>query len=573
MGFTSPTEPEFEIEDWAGRPYPERVRMMCDAWAMQGFGAPGVAYLFYILKIGLYIGGFLAFAVTTEGGGSLSDIGDWWANPVIYGKAVLWTLMYEALGLGCGSGPLTGRYTPPVTAVIAFTRIGSTRLRPFTWVPFTAGHKRTILDVGLYVAFLAFTVRALLSDDLLTDPWLIIPILASLGLAGLRDKAVFLAGRSEHFLLAAFVLLFAGDVIAGEKAVQAALWFWAATSKLNLHFPNVIAVMMSNNPLLRSKFIRRKLYRNYPEDMRGSRLAERIAHGATAIEYFFPFLLVFGPEGRPQTIAIVAMVAFHTIILTSFPLGVPLEWNVFFIYSTLALFGVHADVRFWHVDSPLLAIVLLVCLVAIPIFGNLRPDKISFLPSMRYYAGNWAISSWLFRPGRFEEIEDTMGTVASTPRRQVEKLYGEDGDIRPIVGRAQAFRAMHLHGRAMCALIPEAVEGLEDDDVRDRGCDAFEALEGEFVAGLTLGWNFGDGHLHNEQLMEVIQAECNFGPGEVRAVMIESQPFFEKTMHWRIVDAHDGLIAEGHVVVADLLDVQPWASGGLDLGRVAPSRT
>lgn len=73
--------------------------------------------------------------------------------------------------------------------------------------------------------------------------------------------------------------------------------------------------------------------------------------------------------------------------------------------------------------------------------------------------------------------------------------------------------------------------------------------------------------------MEVIQAECNFGPGEVRAVMIESQPFFEKTMHWRIVDAHDGLIAEGHVVVADLLDVQPWASGGLDLGRVAPSRT
>ena len=50
-------------------------------------------------------------------------------------------------------------------------------------------------------------------------------------------------------------------------------------------------------------------------------------------------------------------------------------------------------------------------------------------------------------------------------------------------------------------------------------------------------------------------------------------PFFEKTMHWRIVDAHDGLIAEGHVVVADLLDVQPWASGGLDLGRVAPSRT
>ena len=320
-------------------------------------------------------------------------------------------------------------------------------------------------------------------------------------------------------------------------------------------------------PLLRSRFIRRKLYRDYPEDMRGSRLAELVAHGATVTEYLFPFLLLFGPEGWPQTVAIVVMVMFHAFILTSFPLGVPLEWNVYFIYATLALFGTQADVRLWHIDSPLLAVVLAVCLIAIPIFGNLRPDKVSFLPSMRYYAGNWAISAWLFRPGKFDEIEDTMVTVASTPGRQVEKLYGEDGDIRAILGRAQAFRAMHLHGRALCALIPGAVEGLADDDVRTRGCDAFEVMEGELVAGLVLGWNFGDGHLHDERLMAVIQSECNFAPGEVRAVMIEAQPFFEKTMHWRIVDAADGLIAEGHVVVADLLDIQPWAGDGLDLAE------
>jgi hypothetical protein len=72
--------------------------------------------------------------------------------------------------------------------------------------------------------------------------------------------------------------------------------------------------------------------------------------------------------------------------------------------------------------------------------------------------------------------------------------------------------------------------------------------------------------------MEAIQDECNFASGEVRAVMIESQPFFEKTMHWRIVDAADGLIAEGHVVVADLVDVQPWAGEGLGLGRVTGRR-
>jgi len=43
-------------------------------------------------------------------------------------------------------------------------------------------------------------------------------------------------------------------------------------------------------------------------------------------------------------------------------------------------------------------------------------------------------------------------------------------------------------------------------------------------------------------------------------------------MHWRIADAATGRVAEGHVRVADLLDIQPWgdAEGGpvLDVGTV-----
>lgn len=570
MGFTTPTEPDFDIEAWAGRPYAERVRMMCDAWAMQGFGAPGVAYVFYIAKIVLYIGGFLVFAVTTEGIGGLGDIGDWWALPVVFAKAVLWTMLYESLGLGCGSGPLTGRYTPPVTAGAAFLRPGTIRLAPFAWVPLTTGHRRTLVDVGLYAAYIVLTVRALLADDL--SRGVIAPIVIVLVVLGLRDKTVFLAARSEHYLLATFVLLFPEDLIAGEKAVQAALWFWAATSKLNHHFPNVIAVMMSNNPLLRSPRLRRRLYRDYPDDMRGSKPAAWIAHGATVVEYLFPLLLVLGTGGWVTTVALVVMVTFHTIILTSFPLGVPLEWNVFFIYSALALFGSHADVRIWDIESPVLAVVLLVFLVAVPLIGNLRPDKVSFLPSMRYYAGNWATSAWLMRPGRFETIQDTITTVAATPKRQIEKLYGEDGDIRAIIGRAQAFRAMHLHGRALTTLVPTAVEGLDEAEVGEHALDAFEVVEGELVAGLALGWNFGDGHLHDERLLTVLQEECDFDPGEVRVVMIESQPFLEPTMHWRIVDAATGLVAEGHVAAVDLLDVQPWG-GELELGRVGPRPT
>ncbi len=36
-------------------------------------------------------------------------------------------------------------------------------------------------------------------------------------------------------------------------------------------------------------------------------------------------------------------------------------------------------------------------LILVPLLGNLVPSRISFLMSMRYYAGDWAHSVWLFR--------------------------------------------------------------------------------------------------------------------------------------------------------------------------------
>ena len=34
------------------------------------------------------------------------------------------------------------------------------------------------------------------------------------------------------------------------------------------------------------------------------------------------------------------------------------------------------------------------------VLGNLYPGKVSFLPAMRYYAGNWDTSLWCFRGTR-----------------------------------------------------------------------------------------------------------------------------------------------------------------------------
>jgi hypothetical protein len=525
---------------------------------MQGFGAPGVGYFFYVIKMAAYVGGFLAFACATRGF-ALSNLGSWWASPIAFEKAVIWTLLFEVVGLGAGSGPLTGRYLPPVTAITHWLRPGTVRLPPFPKIPMTAGTKRGYVDVLLFAAVLVLGVHLLLSNGPTMNRGFVGALVGVMVVLGLRDKTVFLAARSEHFLLATFVFLFPHDLYSGSKAVQLALWFGAASSKLNTHFPNVIAVMLSNNPFLRSRRIRRSLYRDYPEDLRGSHFAALIGHGATVVEYAFPLALLLTHGGTVTDIALAVMVAFHSNILLSFPMGVPLEWNVFFIYSGLVLFGEHAHAAAWSIHSPWLGIALIVCLIVMPVLGNVRPDRVSFLPSMRYYAGNWAASAWLWRPGEFESLDQAIPKTAKSIRSQLERLYDPPA-YELILGRIQAFRAMHVHGRALNSLLPRALVGLDDPEVKAKGIDAFDVIDGELVAGLVLGWNFGDGHLHNEQLLGAIQAAKQFGPGELRCVFLEAQPAGQATMRWRIVDAAAGELDSGEIRVADLLALQPWGA-------------
>ena len=113
-----------------------------------------------------------------------------------------------------------------------------------------------------------------------------------------------------------------------------------------------------------------------------------------------------------------------------------------------------------------------------------------------------------------------------------------------------SFRLMHLHGRALPVLIPRAVDRFED----------YEYLDGEVVAGLALGWNFGDGHLHHESLLRSIQEQCGYEEGELRCIFVESQPLGRQTMAYRIVDARTGLREAGTLDVRQLRRVQPWAT-------------
>src|ERR1700726_4226861 len=159
----SPAKPPYHPLDWAQKPFAEKCRMVCAAWAMQGYGTPPAVYLAYALKVAVYIGGWLFFCSFTPGMGGLGTFASWWLRPEAFQKAILWSMLFEILGLGCGSGPLTGRYFPPLGGFLYFLRPRTTKLPAFPGLPVIGGSRRSVLDVVLYAATCVLLVAVLVS--------------------------------------------------------------------------------------------------------------------------------------------------------------------------------------------------------------------------------------------------------------------------------------------------------------------------------------------------------------------------------------------------------------------------
>ncbi len=249
------------------------------------------------------------------------------------------------------------------------------------------------------------------------------------------------------------------------------------------------------------------------------------------IEFTLPLLLLVSSGGVIGTIAVAGMVIFHLHILSTFPLAVPLEWNVFMIFGLLFLFGHYGAVPFSTLDDPLLIAILAVTCVGIAGAGQLPPGP-GLLPARRCATtratGRPASGCSARTAAPRTKLDASVVKSAPIVVEQLAKFYDPE-TIEVLVYKGLAFRSMHSHGRALNGLLPRAVDDVEAYDVR----------EGEIVAGVVLGYNFGDGHFHNEHLLAAVQERCRFEPGELRVIMLESQPAHVQRQRYRIVDAAD----------------------------------
>jgi hypothetical protein len=564
MGFLKQDAPVIDYEQWNKGTRAEKIVPMARHWAEVGFGTPVVLHLFYVVKIVLYVLAAWLIALTTKGIDGFTNVASWYAEPIVFEKVVLYTMLFEVVGLGCGFGPLNNRFFPPMGSILYWLRPNTIRLPPWpTRVPLTKGTTRTPVDAALYGALLVALVIALFSDGTGPIPalgttvgvlpmWQIWTIVGLLAVLGLRDKVIFLAARGEVYGSFTVAFLFAGygvDMIIAAKLVCMVIWLGAATSKLNKHFPFVISTMMSNNPVFRPRFIKRMFFEHFPDDLRPGRLSRWLAHFSTAIEGLVPLALFFSHGGWPTAIAAFVMLCFHFGILSSIPMGVPLEWNVFMMFSVLALFVGHAHVGLTDMTTPL-PVLLFVVVGGTVVIGNLFPRKVSFLPGMRYYAGNWDTGLWCIKPSAEQKIAEHIVSIASMPQAQMERYYGSPETAQMYLYMGYAFRSFNTHGRAMFTLAHRAMAGQNEDD--------YVLTDGERICSTAIGWNFGDGHMHNEQLIEALQERCHFEPGEIRILLLDAQPIHKQRQEYRLVDPATGEFERGYVNVADMVTRQPW---------------
>src|ERR1700757_955965 len=212
MGFLKPELPQVDLAEWSKGTRSEKIRPMARHWAEVGFGTPVALHLFYVVKICLYILGGWLFALTTKGIDGIANVGAWWSEPIVFQKVVLYTMLFEVVGLGCGFGPLNNRFFPPMGSILYWLR--SKTIRPPPWpgrIPFTRGTARTPVDVLLYAALLVMLACALVSDGTGPIPalhtavgvlpmWQIWAILGLVAVLGLRDKVIYLAARGEVYV-------------------------------------------------------------------------------------------------------------------------------------------------------------------------------------------------------------------------------------------------------------------------------------------------------------------------------------------------------------------------------------
>lgn len=525
------------------RPAPshqQRLDAAVDAFVRHGSRRAAREPLLQLTRLVGFAAGGLVVVSLTDGLGSVVDIGSWWAEPIVLQKLVVWTMMWQLLGLGRGVASHGIGALPPVAGLSYWLTPGTVRLAPWPGrVPLTAGTRRTLADVVLYAVVLAlgagllgFTGEA---GGRLPAAGTV-ALLVALALLGLRDRTPVLAARPELVvpLLVAF-LLPPGDVLMGVKLVLASLCWVGAVVAAHRHLPAAIATSLADAPWLRGERLRTALWQRDDHDIVPGDAVRWTANLLISVGLVLPAVLLFARGGTVTAIAVTVAIGLLVALASLMARTSQLEIVALLGFATAAVFGHHAAVGFDSLSQVAPVAALTLGLLALIVAAAAAPRLTATLSPWRHAAGCGPVSLWLLRRDVVARFD--VPTRPLTPAA-LDALHYRD----------VARHVLHPNGRALDGLVRRAV----------RVPEAYAVRTGEFVAGAALGWGVDSGPESDRQLLAAVQERCGFGPGELRVVTLAAYSALRTDYRYRILDAATGLVEDGFVDVDDMLDRVPW---------------
>ena len=152
MGFTKPDLPPVDPDTFMRQPLMDRMKVLAQHWVEHGFGTPRMVHAIYIAKLLVfYMLGGVVVATATSRLPAFWHVAQWWNQPIVYEKAVLWTVLLETIGVAGSWGPLAGKFKPMTGGILFWARTGTIRLRPWRRGATHCGRPAHAVDVALYL--------------------------------------------------------------------------------------------------------------------------------------------------------------------------------------------------------------------------------------------------------------------------------------------------------------------------------------------------------------------------------------------------------------------------------------
>eukprot|EP01084_Bolivina_argentea_P049983 91908_1 len=337
-------------------------------------------------------------------------------------KLIFYSIVAESLGFGCCSGILGGNIGVNKFPLY-WTNIhkNTSKLPTFQSLSKVRGNIDIIIYV-IYISLLCYSFISINQDsvDSIHHSFNLLFIFVLLAYYWIFDRIIFLSSRSEYYGQYLLCLYFSNGWYSALQLLQIAVWIWAGVSKLGLWFAYVYPSLPAGSPIanmvfkyfygknqkMKKNIFMKKMYKNYPNDLRPSSIAVVNSYFGTMLEIFAGIFMLH-PSTR--VIGIFCALLLHTFIILNFPMGAVQEWNVCNILFTLYLFvpnGTDSYSMNWneilYTMDTRLQFILLFTLIFIPLLCNINPDIIDFLIGYRYYCGNWEQGIWIVNKKKWD---------------------------------------------------------------------------------------------------------------------------------------------------------------------------